>query len=201
MTPDAHGHASSPGSKAFSGPLDSTQSSATNHSDAESDGKPAFQIRDEDSSVIQVIHRFKPAVGLVADIKGLQNASQTKDCMESVTATVGVQCPRPQPTGTSGGYGMNTQINNDNGSRSDEDEGQSDHNDDQGNNGQGDDEPEEDGDGDGSGDGPTNLDNTRAHPTPNGPLGCPYRKRNKSRFNIRHYLPCTKPFKDISAVK
>jgi hypothetical protein len=32
-------------------------------------------------------------------------------------------------------------------------------------------------------------------------LNCPYRKRNKQRFNIRDHVRCTKSFKNLSALK
>ncbi|KAH6850689.1 hypothetical protein B0I37DRAFT_404461 [Chaetomium sp. MPI-CAGE-AT-0009] len=37
--------------------------------------------------------------------------------------------------------------------------------------------------------------------TTNEPLNCPYRKRNKERFNIRDHAKCTNPFKEFSHLK
>ncbi|KAK3297414.1 uncharacterized protein B0H64DRAFT_123872 [Chaetomium fimeti] len=37
--------------------------------------------------------------------------------------------------------------------------------------------------------------------TANGPLNCPYRKRNKERFNIRDHVKCTNPFKEFAHLK
>ncbi len=61
-----------------------------------------------------------------------------------------------------------------------------------------------DGDGDGrDGDGTecSNPNRRRAQPAPGRPLSCPYRKRNKRRFNIRDYPQCTKEFRDLSSLK
>ncbi|SPQ21557.1 6b991122-57d7-4796-9e22-7007ac362272 [Thermothielavioides terrestris] len=41
----------------------------------------------------------------------------------------------------------------------------------------------------------------KAQPSLSRPLGCPYRKRNPARFNIRDHPKCTKPFADISRLK
>ncbi|KXX75733.1 hypothetical protein MMYC01_207803 [Madurella mycetomatis] len=54
--------------------------------------------------------------------------------------------------------------------------------------------------GDGSGTG-HNLSNQEALQATGGPLSCPYRKRNKKRFNYRTHRGCTAPFKTISLVK
>jgi hypothetical protein len=183
MTPDDHGHASSRSPEA-----------------SKSDRDFASPLCLGDNRVIQVAHRFKPAENPVTDIKGLRDDFKTKDRIASLAPIAGVQCPRTHPTGNPDEYVMNTWINNDDASRSNDDEGQSDQGGEQGNKGNSDDEPEEDGDGDGGGTG-TDTDNRRAQPTPNGPLSCPYRKRNKSRFNIRRHVACTKPIKDLSAVK
>ncbi|EAQ86413.1 predicted protein [Chaetomium globosum CBS 148.51] len=37
--------------------------------------------------------------------------------------------------------------------------------------------------------------------TTHGPLNCPYRKRNRQRFNIRDHAKCTNPFKEFSHLK
>ncbi|KAH6641019.1 hypothetical protein F5144DRAFT_590406 [Chaetomium tenue] len=37
--------------------------------------------------------------------------------------------------------------------------------------------------------------------TTHGPLNCPYRKRNKERFNIRDHNKCMNPFKEFSHLK
>lgn len=39
------------------------------------------------------------------------------------------------------------------------------------------------------------------HDASRGPLSCPYRKRNRVRFNIRDHVKCTKAFNDISVLK
>jgi hypothetical protein len=109
---------------------------------------------------------------------------------------------RTHPAGSSYGHPSGSQMNNNGcstGPGSDGDDGQSGQDDQDESNGQGDGEHKEDGEGDGGG--PSNNTNRRNQPSHDSPLGCPYRKRNQARFNIRDHVKCTKPFKDISALK
>lgn len=110
--------------------------------------------------------------------------------------------PRTHPVGSSNGYPTGNQVNNNGystGPGSDDDDGQSGQDDQDDDNGQSDDEPEEDGEGDRGG--PGNRTNRRTQPARNNPLSCPYRKRNKARFNVRDHVKCTKPFRDFSILK
>ncbi|KAK4236498.1 hypothetical protein C8A03DRAFT_35608 [Achaetomium macrosporum] len=46
-----------------------------------------------------------------------------------------------------------------------------------------------------------NTNNRRAQPALDSPLACPFRKRNKERFNVRDHRQCTVPFKNFTYVK
>lgn len=62
-------------------------------------------------------------------------------------------------------------------------------------------EEDQAGGGDGDGTESSNTNNRRAQAASAGPLCCPYRKRNRQRFNVRNHPRCTKGFRDFSSLK
>ncbi len=67
---------------------------------------------------------------------------------------------------------------------------------------QSDDEHQGGGQGGGGGGGAgDNTSSKQAQSAPGEPMSCPYRKRNRGRFNVRDHLVCTKVFNDLSIVK
>ncbi|KAK4122206.1 hypothetical protein N657DRAFT_494553 [Parathielavia appendiculata] len=106
--------------------------------------------------------------------------------------------PNTATAGRSDHSGTDKLATDDNASGPADEDVESDLDDKQGNDGDGGDIHEEDEEGDGSG-ADTNTGNKGA--ALNEPLSCPYRKRNRARFNIRNHISCTKPFRDLSKLK
>ena len=47
----------------------------------------------------------------------------------------------------------------------------------------------------------TKASSATSQSAPEGPLNCPYYKRNKKRFNVRRHIKCTRPFSGFSSLK
>ena len=159
---------------------------------------PPTQSSESSKVIIDVIHAQQ--VGGVA----------CRPAVEHDTATCGPP-PRSRPAGTyicaggNGGYSG--------GGRGTDDDDLDDDGDDDGDyrrpahNGEGsgfgpnDGEEDQAGGGDGDGTESRNANNRRAQAVSTGPLGCPYRKRNRQRFNVRNHPRCTKGFRDFSSLK
>lgn len=146
--------------------------------------------------------RFQAVSTPVAATHGIQNT--TLEPGPAHPPVVSVTCHRPQPTQAASGSkhlttfsGRNkpagrASLTRGNGSLQQNNKG--------GRYGQGNDEPKGDDEGDQDRD-EVKKEAKRARAPQEGPFGCPYRKRNTLRFNIRDHIKCTKGFKDFSVLK